>query len=152
MIYNRTQADVDAALEILARMKQGEAITDDEKEQLERGTLTFNTLNRIEIKQAQLKHRLNGMGYWNTNVNNVTWGITSYFHPSDFNRIRTQTQILKNAFFTFAETPDLPDDNYRKYQTINDIEKILFDLEEMIKIVKASYVECGTIECGEELT
>jgi hypothetical protein len=149
MIFDRTQTDVDAAIELIERLKKDETLTDDDISQLERGTLTINTLNRIENKQAELKVLLNGIGYWNINVVNRTWDYTDYFKQSDFNRIIENVHSLKKAFFVYANTPEITDNDYRKYETINTVEKNLHDLETMLNFVKSNFRQCGTFMCGE---
>lgn len=150
MIYNRTQADVDNAISLRSRLQKGETLTSDEVLQLERGTLTINTLNRIEEKQTELKNLFNLLGYYNVEIVNTVWNYNDYFKQSDFERIRDNCEKLKTAFFTFSYTPKKPDSNFRKYQTINDVEKILYDLDVMINDVKSKYRQCGTFQCGEE--
>ena len=80
MIYDRVQADIDTALIIRKKLQQGETLTEAEIGVLERGTLTINTLNRIEQKQAELIEIFNLLGYWNTNgIENKEWKYTGYF-------------------------------------------------------------------------
>ena len=151
MIFDRTQSDVDTAI-ILRREKvqKFQELTENELKILEKGTLTINTLNRIESKQEELKNLFNDIGYWNTPVSTRQWAYSDIFKGEQFNRILYNLQILIEAFFIYKDTPNIPDNNYRKYQTINDVEKILYDLDVMINDVKSHYRECGTFECGEE--
>ena len=150
MITNRTQYDVDAAILLRnTKVKKFEALTESEIETLERGTLTINTLNRIEAKQEELKNLFNDMGYWNKPITNKVWDFSCIFKGEEFDRILRNIEILRKAFFVYKDTPDIPDNNYRKYQTINDVEKIIDDLDVMINDVKSHYRECGTFECGE---
>lgn len=150
MITNRTQYDVDTAILLRnTKVKKFEALTESEIETLERGTLTINTLNRIEAKQEELKNLFNDMGYWNKPITNKVWDFSGIFKCEEFDRILNNLEILRKAFFVYKDTPDIPDNNYRKYQTINDVEKIIDDLDVMINDVKSHYRECGTFECGE---
>lgn len=149
MIYDRTQDDVNAAIDIIKSTKSAADLTDEQKEQLERGTLTIHTLNRIENKQQELKELFNSLGYWNTDITTRNWDYTDLFKQSDFDRIIANLKVLKKAFFAYKSTPDIPGTNYRKYQTINDVEGILHDLEQMTEYVRNSFIECGTFECGE---
>ena len=150
MIYNRTKADVDTALSIRAEyVQKGTELTSEQVEQLERGTITINTLNRIENKQKSLKSLFNDMGYWNTPTTNKEWQYTDIFDEVNFQRIVDNLNILRNAFFVFKNTPKTPPVSYH-YEDINSLEKILFDLDVMINDVKSLYRECGTFECGEE--
>jgi hypothetical protein len=159
MIFDRTQNDVDTAIRLINEKVKfdpvtmqpinPEALTETEIVTLEKGTLTINTLNRIENKQEELKNLFNDMGYWNTPITNKVWDFSGIFKGEDFDRILKNLEMLKNAFFVYKNTPNIPDNNYRKYQTINDVEKILYDLDVMINDVKSHYRECGNFECGE---
>lgn len=159
MIFDRTQNDVDTAIRLIKEKVKfdpvtmqpinPEALTETEIATLEKGTLTINTLNRIEIKQEELKNLFGEMGYWNTPINNKTWKFTEIFNEQDFFRILNNLDVLINSFFIYKDTPNIPDNNYRKYQTINDVEKILDDLDIMINDVKSKYKRCGTFRCRE---
>lgn len=151
MITDRTQNDVDNALKIRdEKVKAFQALSEDDVNTLERGTLTINTLNRIEEKQDELKNLLNDMGYWNTAITNKPdWAYSDIFTKVDFQRIIDNENVLKEAFFTYKDTPNTPNISFH-YEDINYLEKILVDLDVMINDVKSNYHICGTFECGEE--
>lgn len=152
MIFNRTQLDVDNAIKIREeKIKTFQKLTESDISILERGMLTFNTLNRIENKQQELKELFSSIGYWNTNlVANRTWSDhEEVFTKEDFQRIIDNENILRNAFFVYSDTPNTPTISFG-YEDINSLEKILYDLENMISVVKSSFKECGTFECGVE--
>ena len=149
MIFDRTQNDVDTAILLRdTKVKKFEALTESDINYLERGTITINTLNRIEEKQEDLKGILNDMGYWNTPITNKVWGENDIFNVVDFQRIIDNTNVLRNAFFIYKDTPNTPPISYH-WQDINALEKILYDLDVMINDVKSHYRECGTFESGE---
>ena len=149
MIFDRTQNDVDTAILIRnTKVKKFEVLTESEIATLERGTLTINTLNRIENKQEELKNLFNDMGYWNTPTTNKTWGENDIFNVDEFQRILDNTNILRKAFFVYKATPNTPPISFY-WDDINSLEKILFDLDVMINDVKSHYRECGTFESGE---
>ena len=162
MIFDRTQNDVDTA-RILRNTKvkfdpitmqpiNSEELTEREIATLEKGTITINTLNRIENKQDELKNLFNDMGYWNTPITNKQWTENDIFDNNgerDFQRILDNTNILRQAFFVYKDTPNTPPISYH-WQDINALEKILYDLDVMINNVKSHYRECGTFYCGEE--
>lgn len=150
MIFDRTQNDVDTAV-VLRREKVQtfQELSESEIATLEKGMLTINTLNRIETKQEELKNLFNDIGYWNTPISTRQWAYGDIFVGTQFDRILNNLEILIKAFFIYKDTPNIPDNNYRKYQTINDVEKILYDLDVMINDVKSYYRECGTFESGE---
>ena len=149
MIFDRTQNDVDTAMILRnTKVKKFETLTESEIATLEKGTLTINTLNRIETKQEELKNLFNEMGYWNTPTTNKTWGENDIFNVDEFQRILDNTNVLRNAFFVYKETPNTPPISYY-WDDINALEKILYDLDVMISNVKADYRYCGEFECGE---
>lgn len=149
MIFDRTQNDVNEAIRLREeKIKKFEELTEAEVSILEKGTMTVNTLNRIENKQSELKGAFNSIGYWNIETNNKQWDYTQIFDEVEFQRIVNNTDILRNAFFVYKNTPSTPRVSYY-YSDINSLEKILYDLEEMMEYVKDNYLECGTFECGE---
>lgn len=151
MIFDRTQDDVDAAV-ILRREKVQafQELSESEIATLEKGTLTTNTLNRIEDKQRELKNLLDSDVYFVENFESKSWNYTDYFKQVDFDRILDNLSKLKRAYFVYSTTPQVKDKNYLRYQTINAVENILNDLELMIRDVKNHYRQCGNVECGEE--
>lgn len=149
MIYTRTQADVDEAIKIRSeKVQKFQELTEDEIKTLERGMITVNTLNRIEQKQEDLRGLFNSMGYWNTPITIKVWDETQLFKRSDFQRIIDNVNILRNAFFSYSYTPKTPSPAFH-YKNLNDLEKILFDLDVMINDVRSKYKKCGTFNCGE---
>ena len=149
MIFDRTQNDVDTAILLRnTKVKKFETLTESDIETLERGTLTINTLNRIETKQEELKNLFNDIGYWNTPITNKTWGENDIFNVNEFQRILDNTNALRRAFFVYKDTPNTPPISYY-WDDINSLEKILNDLDIMINDVKSNYRECGTFESGE---
>ena len=158
MIFDRTQNDVDAA-RILINEKVKfdpttmqpinlDELTPAELETLNKGTFNYTDLNRIESKQEELKNLFNDMGYWNTPTTNKTWSENDIFNVDEFQRIIYNTNILREAFFVYKDTPNTPKISYY-WDDINALEKILFDLDVMINDVKSNYRECGTFESGE---
>lgn len=149
MIYDRTQEHVDKAIELRdSKVKTFSELTQDEIDILERGTLTINTINRIESKQEEIKNLLAEIGYY-VDIENKTWDYSDVFTEDEFKRIIDNDDKLKKAFFTYSTTPKTPEASYH-YEVINSIEKILVDLDVMINDVKNYYRQCGTFNCGEE--
>ena len=151
MIFDRTQDDVDAAIVLRREKVQAfQELSESEIATLEKGTLTINTLNRIEDKQRELKNLLDSDAYFVENVESKSWNYTDYFKQVDFDRILDNLSKLKRAYFVYSTTPQVTDNNYRRYQTINAVEHILNDLDLMIRDVKINYRQCGNVECGGE--
>lgn len=150
MIFDRMQNDVDEAMKIREKkVKTFQTLTKDEKNTLERGMLTINTLNRIEDKQASLVQKFNEMGYWNINIKTKSdWTYSDIFTEDDFKRIISNEDVLENAFFVYSSTPNMPEISFH-YDGVNALEKILYDLDMMAQYVEDNYRVCGDCECGE---
>ena len=149
MIFNRTLEDITDAQEIRAnKVQKFLPLTDNEVEILERGMLTINTLNRIERKQEELKEMFSEMGYLNVKIDVKQWENDKIFYDTDLERIINNNDSLKKSFLAYQDTPPTPTPKYY-FTNINDLEKILFDLEKMVNDVKNNYRECGNFECGE---
>lgn len=149
LVYNRTAQDVENAIKIRSeKVQKFQELSAEDIKVLERGMITLNTLNRIEDKQDELRTILNNMGYWDTPVVSKNWDYTQIFDKAEFERILKNLDILRNAFYVYSDTPKTPKVSY-KFDDINAIEKILYDLEEMTNYVKNNYRECGDFECGQ---
>ena len=83
-----------------------------------------------------------------TPTTNKTWGENDIFNADEFQRIIDNTNVLRQAFFVYKDTPNTPPESYH-YNDINALEKILYDLDVMINDVKSRYKRCGTFRCGE---
>lgn len=150
MIYDRTMADVTTAISIRAeKVQKGVELTESDITALERGTLTYNTLNRIENKQEELKNLFYDMGYTTETIINKMWDSSGIYKQEEFDRLIENTEKLKRAFFVYSDTPIIPNNDYRQYNTINAVEKILYDLDVMINDIKSHYRICGVAVCGE---
>lgn len=149
MIFNRTQKDVDDAKIIInEKVKKFLPLTEEETSILERGTITINTINRIEEKQAVLKVSLDSQAYYTKPIINHIWDYDAIFDESHFKEIIKDTYVLRDAFFVYASTPKEIFADYT-FQNINNIEHILFDIGRMLNYVVENYIECGVLECGE---
>lgn len=148
MIFNRTQKDVKDSQHIVENFVQkGSLLTDEQKAILARGTVTTETLNRIESKQEEIKKRLNDMGYFSTSIENKQWLKGDWFFDEDLKRIVKNNSILRKAFFVYKSTPTNAIAKYH-YEEFNRLERILFDLESVMSYVENNYKICGTFNCG----
>ena len=148
MIFNRTISDVSNAKEIIKnKIQLFLAVTNDEIEILEKGTLTINTLNRIEEKQKELSESLKKIGYFGNQIITKSWSIEDKFYLDDLRRIISNNEILRDSFYVYYDTPESPSAEYY-YTNINDIEKILYDIEQTISDVISLYKFCGSYYCG----
>ena len=147
MIFDRTQEDVDTAVSLRnKKVKKFETLTSEEINTLERGTITINTLNRIENKQQEIKELFSHLSI-NVEIENKNWEETQIFNQAEFQRILDNLNVLVKSFCVYSNTPNVPKISYH-FEDINAIEKILFDLEELYNKALKSFVYCGIIYCG----
>ena len=143
MIFDRTQADVNNAIDIRTnKLQKFEALTDREMEILEKGFFTITTLNRIDDKQGELAVLLTDMGYLQTPIVNKAWNNTQIFSREEFQRIINNTNVLRQAFFVYKDTPNTPPVSFY-WDDVNALEKILYSLQQAIDSVKASTIYAG---------
>lgn len=148
MIYDRTQADVDTAKILRAKVQSGQTLTEAEISAVERGSFTPVALNRIESKQAALMDILNGYAYRVHIENKTDWDNDDIFTYQDHQRLLNNLDALKRAYYTYASTPNTPSYMFG-FREANDTEKILVDIENMMTDMISRFRECGTFECGE---
>lgn len=150
MIYDRTIEDVTQALEIRKNyVQKGLPLEQSQIDILERGTLTINTINRIENKIQELQNKFNEIYYFCGDVSIKNWQRSQiFYYETEFTRILHNIELLMQAFYVKNDTPQIPEiDVY--FQNINDMEKILYDLETVYNDMQSLFRECGTFECGE---
>ena len=147
MIFDRTQNDVDAAISLRNKKVKGfESLTSEEISTLERGTITINTLNRIENKQTEIAELLSQLSI-NVEIENKNWEEKQIFNQAEFQRILDNLNVLVKSFCVYSNTPNIPKISYH-FEDITAIEKILFDLEELYNKALKSFLYCGTAHCG----
>lgn len=149
MITDRTKADVDSAKEIIdSKVKLFLELTDEDLQILERGTIGIGTINRISNKQISLKNKMESNGYFVKNINTKIWDYNDIFGENDFLQLINNTVLLRDAFFTYSDTPANVYLSY-DYENINNLEKILVDIENILDYMIANFRECGTFYSGE---
>lgn len=150
MITDRTKADVDYAKEIIdSKVKLFLELTDEDLQILERGTIGIGTINRIGSKQKDLKNKMETHGYFVKNIETKIWDHNDIFDENDFLQLINNTILLRDAFFVYSNTPENVYLSY-DYENINNLEKILVDIEKILDYMIANFRECGTFYSGDE--
>ena len=149
MIIDRSKDDVEQALSIIRqKVQKFQELTEDELETLRRGCPTVETWNRIENKTKELHSIISSMLYSVGEINTQNWTNENVFFAEDFGRILSNIEKLKKGFFVYENTPQTPTPKL-DYMVFNDMEKILFDLENYVADVVGKYKICGSAVCGE---
>lgn len=155
LVYDRTEEDKNSAAAIrksYQTLGNWSGLTDAEKAQLERGTLTYNTLNRVESAVKTLAAALTAAGYpveITSKAEDREWQEGDIVRRAQWTTHLDNVQRLRDAYYTLAETGELPKpEDKLNYQGANTIEKILADIDQLIDCMKAIYRRCGTFRAG----
>lgn len=77
------------------------------------------------------------------------WRESDIVRLSQWRQYLANVQALRDAYYTLAETGQLPDAEDRlEYISANNIEKVLADIDLLIGCMKSSYRRCGTFKAG----
>lgn len=149
MIFDRTFEDISKVKQLLKKLKTFATLSQSEVESLERGTITYNTLNRIESKQKELAEILEQWTYLIVPITNKSWAKTDIFNELDLERLANNTIALREAFYVIDKAQPNPKAKYT-YQDINALEKILDEIDRLIAVTKASFKKSNTFESGQD--
>jgi hypothetical protein len=135
LIYDRTQSDVDFALE-----------NPDSGLNL-KGSYNYTDLNRVEGWISYLATTLTSYGYAVSVTSKTDWDMEDFPTKAEMKRIRDNAQLIRNAFTAFSELPD----NLEKmtYTKANAIERVLYEINLLIKNMEYSFWHSDEIFAGE---
>ena len=122
----------------------------------ERTYINYTDLNRIETRMEELSNQLNNYKYFNNIQTKTDWDKQTNTNSSTNIPIKNELTIivnnlktLVNYYYVYDTTPNCIDsfENLDIYKA-NDIEEILYDLQDVINNAKKQFKFCGTIFCG----
>lgn len=153
-VWYRTKADVDRVWYLNNKIAEDGLPSLTPAEQAEwlsgmLGALNYFDLNRIEIDTAWLAKRLLNYGY-STGVEDIKtdWTMPDMTYTAELERVRVNIQRLIDGYH--AQAAQLPVDLQEPgWQDINTVERILYEMREMIQRMEQSYRYCGEITCGQ---
>lgn len=160
LVYDRTEDDVTSSAAIRSTYQalgNWSGLTTAERAQLERETLTYNTLNRVESAVKLLAAALTSAGYpveitpvlKGSKSEDREWQEGDIVRRAQWSTYLDNVQRLRNAYYTLAETGALPKpEDKLGYVGANNIEKVLADIDLLIDCMKASYRRCGAFRAG----
>ena len=139
MITDRTLEDVEYA-------KANPTSTEDLK-----GSYNNSDLNRVEEKVEELYNILKEYLYdGKIEVIKTDWLKTDFFTLNDSTRYLGNIRKLINSYFIKNDTPSLPSTmEMLTYEEANAIEKILVDIEDIIKNMEQVFVYSGVANSGQ---
>lgn len=163
LITNRTQADVNRAKAIIAKLQSGEALTDAEQAEYDaglKGCYNYTDINRVRAAVTALAASLNAEGYKVAVLPVLAGESPSALEDRDFTekdvvykaqweKYINNVRAIREAFYTFDDTGPLPQPNERiNYAYANNIEKVLEDVDVLLWFMTQSYRRCGAFTAG----
>lgn len=113
-----------------------------------KGALNIFDLNRIENNTVFLADLLSEYGYVTTITTHATWISSDYFKLSDLDRIKTNVlNLIENFDILTGEGIEI-NKRTATYIDINNIEKYIYDVNELINKMLLYFKYCGDAYCG----
>lgn len=110
--------------------------------------ISYTDLNRVEEAITYLKQLLDKYGY-NFTTQEKKWLITDFRKNEDMARLKDNIDNLRNAY-PYLVSPVTPNPiNYESIQEANDIEEILYKINEIIINMTQNFIHCGVANCGQ---
>lgn len=107
----------------------------------------YTDLNRIELWCKYISEILNSYSYPVNIITKTNYLRNNLPNESDLERIRGNINTLQKAYFSFTQIPENLE--YMNWQKANDIEKILYEIDNIIKYMENNFVYCGVARCGQ---
>ena len=114
-----------------------------------KGARNYTDLNRIAGNIHYLSDILSNYGYVSSATCKTAWTLGEVPSYSEFMKIQSDLISLRYHVVGMVTTPVTPGLPYTHYQKINDIEKILFDTEQMIENMAAAWFYSDELYSGE---
>lgn len=115
-----------------------------------KGALNISDLNRIESNTVYLHDKLYALGYRCDVISHDDWTVSDLFYLTDMDRIRQNIINLVGCYYDFNDSPTIVLGNYNLTVTdINDVEKVIFDINVILERMLQTFRYCGTFYAGE---
>lgn len=156
LIFNRTQKDVDTSVDIIKEVKTLgiENVSIDIKELYKnglKGCYNLSDIRRVYAVISNLLINLNENGYTPA-VELKTYLDNDIFDESDIKIYLDNIKNLRECIAVFNTTQQAPNvSEWIDYNVANTIEKILFDISEILKLVEKSKIYSGTVASSNSL-
>lgn len=145
-IFDRSEADVAFAKQQIQQWID-QVLTGNPVETYDlKGCLNLSDLNRIEGNIRYLSDELGELQY-GTSVSCKEWERRGLPTEQDVRRIISNIQIIIDAYYRGENSPNLPDD-MSNYHQINDIERNLNDIKQLLDAMIQSFPKSGTLQSG----
>ena len=152
MVFDRTQADVDDANQIIAKLNHGIMLTAKEQELYDaglKGRYNYTDVNRVEAKAAELAGLLQRNGYPVELETRTDWTGADEMRYDDIVRYIDNIRRIRECFDGMSNMPPaVPLTRWLDYAAANDIERTLWVVESAIDSIAAYLRRSGTFTAG----
>lgn len=152
LITDRVQADVDRVAVLAARVSAGTATEAEKTEWASdlKGAYNASDLNRVGAAVAYVAGRLNGYGYYVSVSPKQDWTANDIPTAGQMATYIQDVATLRGAIAVMASTPPTPDSaSGLTWREANDIERILFDVDELLTRMAAAWFYSGELYAAE---
>ena len=108
-----------------------------------KGVLNADDINRIENNTGDIADKIA------VPVSVKSWQVGGLPRVSDYKRIRDNVERIRQGYGIRSDTPATPEQPLNTYQKWNDIERILFDVNDLYDRTENARAYCGEIFAGE---
>lgn len=108
-----------------------------------KGVLNAEDINRIENNTGDIADKIA------VPVTVKSWPVGGLPRVSDYKRIRDNVERIRQGYGIRSDTPVTPEQPLNTYQKWNDIERILFDVNDLYDRTENARAYCGEIFAGE---
>ena len=108
-----------------------------------KGVLNAEDINRIENNTETIADKIA------IPVTVKSWSVGGLPRVSDYKRIRDNVERIRQGYGIRSDTPVTPEQPLNTYQKWNDIERILFDVNDLYDRTENARAYCGEIFAGE---
>lgn len=108
-----------------------------------KGVLNAEDLNRIESNTETIAGKIA------VPVTVKSWPVGGLPRVSDYMRILYNVERIRQGYGIRSDTPETPEQPLNDFQKWNDIERILFDVNDIYEKTESAKVYCGEIFAGE---
>jgi hypothetical protein len=151
LITDRTRADVTRVQTLTAKIRAGTATASEVEEYLTdlKGSYNPSDMNRVGAAMLYVRDLLEDCGYSAHIDPKVDFVDDSVQTPSQMDHYLEDLRTLRGVIAVYGSTPEVPE-TMRKlgFQSANDIEKILMDIDEIISKMKAAFRHSGVTISG----
>lgn len=152
LIFDRKNEDVARLKTLRTKVRNRTATVAEYEEWLTslKGAYNNTDLNRVGEAINYLGNLLNTYGYRNTATAKVDWAITDKPNPKQMADYLNNLNKLKECYTVYPSTPKLPTDTDKLIiLEANNIEKFLYDINELIEKMEAMFRYSNTFYSGE---